>query len=359
MPATAGVPLGLSRRSRRGRHCRRTTRQFVNPMGLKGARIGVTRQGVDAVDAVVGACVRRRPCGDAEGGRDAGGPRRGAASSFRRATASSSCCCSISSTMCATTSPRASACRWPAGRSTISSRSTMRTPRSRCRSSGRTSSSWPRRSTPGPDAPQPVFGGMTYNQALKSIRLRAAPTASTRRVRCSMLDAIATPTGTPAWTTDVINGDHFEFATSTLAAIVGYPIVNVPMGNVFGLPVGISFIGTGVQRTDADSPGLGFRERDAGAHRAEALPDAAARRGRDPVEAPAPQGPRSTRQRTVEAAFDVASADQHEGHEAKDYPLCPWCLIGLAKLLGRPSCRWMRGDRHVPDASPIVGEEHI
>jgi hypothetical protein len=30
---------------------------------------------------------------------------------------------------------------------------------------------------------------------------------------------------------------------------------------------------------------------------------------------------------------------------------------GLAKLLGR-SRRWMRGDRHVPDASPIVGEEH-
>jgi hypothetical protein len=31
---------------------------------------------------------------------------------------------------------------------------------------------------------------------------------------------------------------------------------------------------------------------------------------------------------------------------------------GLAKLLGRPRCRRMRGDRHVPDASPIVGEEH-
>jgi Asp-tRNA(Asn)/Glu-tRNA(Gln) amidotransferase A subunit family amidase len=46
------------------------------------------------------------------------------------------------------------------------------------------------------------------------------------------------------WPTDLINGDNFEFATSGLAAIVGYPIVNVPMGNVFGVPLGISFIGT-------------------------------------------------------------------------------------------------------------------
>ena len=32
-------------------------------------------------------------------------------------------------------------------------------------------------------------------------------------------------------------------------------------------------------------------------------------------------------------------------------------LKGLAKLLCRPCLRRMRGDRHVPDASPIVGEE--
>lgn len=41
-----------------------------------------------------------------------------------------------------------------------------------------------------------------------------------------------------------MNGDHFTFGTSTLAAIVGYPILQLPMGNVFGLPVGMSFIGT-------------------------------------------------------------------------------------------------------------------
>jgi hypothetical protein len=30
----------------------------------------------------------------------------------------------------------------------------------------------------------------------------------------------------------------------------------------------------------------------------------------------------------------------------------------FAQLLGRPRCCRMRGDRHVPDASPIVSEEH-
>ena len=58
------------------------------------------------------------------------------------------------------------------------------------------------------------------------------------------LQAIATPTGTPVWPTDLINGDRFEFGTSGLAALVGYPIINVPMGHVFGVPLGISFLGT-------------------------------------------------------------------------------------------------------------------
>jgi amidase len=95
---------------------------------------------------------------------------------------------------------------------------------------------------PGADTPQPAFGDMTYNQALQ-IDQDAGNNGIDKAVKMFMLDAIATPTGTAAWTTDVINGDHFQFATSGLAAIVGYPIVQVPMGQMFGLPLGISFIG--------------------------------------------------------------------------------------------------------------------
>jgi amidase len=57
------------------------------------------------------------------------------------------------------------------------------------------------------------------------------------------LDAIVAPTGSPAWTTDLVNGDHFTGASSTPAAVAGYPSITVPAGDALGLPVGLSFIG--------------------------------------------------------------------------------------------------------------------
>lgn len=57
------------------------------------------------------------------------------------------------------------------------------------------------------------------------------------------LDALVAPTGNPAWITDLVNGDHVTGGSSTAAAVAGYPNVNVPAGEVFGLPVGISFFG--------------------------------------------------------------------------------------------------------------------
>jgi amidase len=57
------------------------------------------------------------------------------------------------------------------------------------------------------------------------------------------LDALVAPTGAPAWVIDPVSGDHFVGGNSTPAAVAGYPSVTVPMGFVFGLPVGLSFIG--------------------------------------------------------------------------------------------------------------------
>jgi amidase len=57
------------------------------------------------------------------------------------------------------------------------------------------------------------------------------------------LDALVAPTGAPAWVIDPVSGDHFVGGNSTPAAVAGYPTVTVPMGFVFGLPVGLSFIG--------------------------------------------------------------------------------------------------------------------
>ncbi len=58
------------------------------------------------------------------------------------------------------------------------------------------------------------------------------------------LDALVAPTGDPAFTIDLVNGDHFTGGgTSTLPAVSGYPHITVPAGHVHGLPVGLSFFG--------------------------------------------------------------------------------------------------------------------
>ncbi len=55
--------------------------------------------------------------------------------------------------------------------------------------------------------------------------------------------ALVAPTVGPAWSIDLVNGDHYLGAASTLPAVAGYPHLTVPMGLVQGLPVGLSFIG--------------------------------------------------------------------------------------------------------------------
>jgi amidase len=57
------------------------------------------------------------------------------------------------------------------------------------------------------------------------------------------LDALVAPTGGPAWVTDLVNGDHSTGGSSSAAAVAGYPNINVTAGHLWGLPVGISFFG--------------------------------------------------------------------------------------------------------------------
>jgi amidase len=96
---------------------------------------------------------------------------------------------------------------------------------------------------PGPDDPQPIFGGLTYNQAL-AIDHNAGVNGIDAAIKQFRLDAVVSATDNPAWATDLVYGDHFLFGTSGLAAGPGYPIVQVPAGMVFGVPLGISFFGS-------------------------------------------------------------------------------------------------------------------
>jgi amidase len=91
--------------------------------------------------------------------------------------------------------------------------------------------------------PQPIFGGLTYNQAL-AIDHNAGVNGIDAALSHFGLDAVVAPTDSPGWTTDLILSDHFIFASSGLAGGPGYPIVQVPSGSALGMPVGISFLGT-------------------------------------------------------------------------------------------------------------------
>ena len=61
------------------------------------------------------------------------------------------------------------------------------------------------------------------------------------------LDAIMGVTGGPAWTIDVVNGDHFGMGSSSPAAQSGYPNITVPAGFVGELPVGVNFFASRYQ----------------------------------------------------------------------------------------------------------------
>jgi amidase len=88
------------------------------------------------------------------------------------------------------------------------------------------------------------FDEATYLEALETARRIGGEEGIDAALQADSLDALVAPTGSPAWPNDLVNGDHFLGASSGPAAIAGYPIINVPAGDAFGLPVGISFMGT-------------------------------------------------------------------------------------------------------------------
>ncbi len=82
-----------------------------------------------------------------------------------------------------------------------------------------------------------------YREALETCRRMTRKDGLDAVFAEHRLDALVAPTGAPAWMTDLVNGDHYIGGSSTPAAVSGYPNVTVPMGFVFGLPVGLSFMG--------------------------------------------------------------------------------------------------------------------
>ena len=267
-PATGGVPLGWQGTGKtRPPPCKGTSTancipsdytQFVNPTGLRGARLGLTRQGLGGfdpfvptpqpvVDAFEAAFAKLTDAGatvidlDALGFNFSGGPGEFLVLCFDfakfKATASS---------------PPGDVSAYFATRAGVPvAGGTLDTAIAFNNANAATEMPFFNQDifdfcnslAPGADDPQPAFGGETYNQALQAdhdFTVQNVDAALTSQ----HLDAIVSATDNPAWATDLVFGDHFIFGTSSIAAAGGYPIVQVPASMVFGVPMGISFFGT-------------------------------------------------------------------------------------------------------------------
>ena len=116
----------------------------------------------------------------------------------------------------------------------------------------------------------PYFGQELFTQAQATTGLtdstyvtakQAAQTATRggidKALSAAKLDALVSPTFDPAWAIDYKTGDPSTLHGSEgPAAVAGYPHLTMPMGQVNGLPVGISFFGTAWH--DAQMLALGY-----------------------------------------------------------------------------------------------------
>lgn len=77
------------------------------------------------------------------------------------------------------------------------------------------------------------------------------------------LDLLIAPSMGPAFLVDPVYGDHYSGGIGAIwaAAIAGYPHLTVPMGDVRGLPVGVSFIGAANDDADILAVGYAYEQR--------------------------------------------------------------------------------------------------
>ena len=244
--ATSGVPLGWQGTGRTRPSLPADYSAFLDANGLRGAKLGVTRQGIDAappqvVAAFDNAIAQIRAAGATVVDLDGAG--------FKFAPADGEFLVLLYDFKLDVQKYFATRVGVPMANKTLADAIAF--------NSAHASSEMPyffqeifelaqsmdtSGTNPG-DNPQPFFGGLTYNQAL-AIDHDAGAKGIDAAMSQFGIDAVVAPTDSPGWTTDLILSDHFIFASSTLSAAPGYPIIQVPAANVLGMPMGISFLGT-------------------------------------------------------------------------------------------------------------------
>src|SRR5438105_3072609 len=244
--ATSGVPLGWQGTGRARPALPADYTAFVNADGLRGARVGVTRQGIDNAPPQVVAAFDNAIAAIQSAGATTVDLDK---ASFTFASADGEFLVLVYDFKIDVQNYFATRVGVPMAGKTLADAIAFNT--------AHASTEMPyffqeifelaqSMDTSGPDPannPQAPFGGMTYNQAL-AIDHNAGANGIDAALSQFHLDAVVAPTDSPGWTTDLIMSDHFVFASSGLAGGPGYPIVQVPAANVLGMPMGISFLGT-------------------------------------------------------------------------------------------------------------------
>jgi amidase len=100
-----------------------------------------------------------------------------------------------------------------------------------------------------------------YLTALATAQRMAGPEGIDRMLAGNGVVALVAPTMGPACLIDPVLKDQFVGGgTGQLAAVSGYPHLTVPMGEVSGLPVGLSFIGPAWSESTLLSLGYAFEQ---------------------------------------------------------------------------------------------------
>lgn len=90
---------------------------------------------------------------------------------------------------------------------------------------------------------KPGLRDRKYREALAKNLLLTREKGIDAVIKKYKLDAIVVPSGGPSWMIDLANGDaiNWDMESTSPAAVAGYPHITVPSGYIFGLPVGLSF----------------------------------------------------------------------------------------------------------------------
>jgi amidase len=83
-----------------------------------------------------------------------------------------------------------------------------------------------------------------YKKARETSFRMAGPEGIDKLLKDNNVVALVGPTVAAAWLIDAVHGDQYPGGgAGSLAAVAGYPHLTVPMGDVKGMPVGLSFMG--------------------------------------------------------------------------------------------------------------------